>query len=66
MVLPELLLTTLCISSKTTAELYNTFYDAGRYVNRCVLLSAEGPSSKDGVYSFVAVAIKTHADIKDM
>jgi 1,4-dihydroxy-2-naphthoyl-CoA synthase len=50
---------------KTTAELYNAFYDAGRYVNRVVLLSA-GPSSKDGVYSFAAVAIKTHADIKDM
>jgi naphthoate synthase len=38
---------------KTTSELYEAFYDA--YEDRTigvVLLSAEGPSSKDGVYSF--------------
>lgn len=38
---------------KTTSELYDAFYDA--YEDRnigVVLLSAEGPSSKDGVYSF--------------
>jgi hypothetical protein len=31
-----------------------------------VLLSAEGPSSKDGVYSFVAVEIKMHVVIRVM
>jgi naphthoate synthase len=47
--------------------LYNAFYDAQEDTSiGVVLLSAEGPSSKDGVYSFAAVAIKTHADIKDM
>jgi naphthoate synthase len=38
---------------KTTSELYDAFYDANEDVNiGVVLLSAEGPSSKDGVYSF--------------
>ena len=38
---------------KTTKELYEAFYDAQEDVNiGVVLLSAEGPSSKDGVYSF--------------
>ena len=38
---------------KTTKELYDAFYDAGEDINiGVVLLSAEGPSSKDGVYSF--------------
>ncbi|HEY5688466.1 MAG TPA: enoyl-CoA hydratase-related protein, partial [Yeosuana sp.] len=38
---------------KTTSELYDAFYDAGEDVNiGVVLLSAEGPSTKDGVYSF--------------
>ena len=38
---------------KTTKELYDAFYDAQEDVNiGVVLLSAEGPSSKDGVYSF--------------
>jgi naphthoate synthase len=38
---------------KTTKELYDAFYDAGDDVNiGVVLLSAEGPSTKDGVYSF--------------
>ena len=38
---------------KTTAELYNAFYDAQEDTSiGVVLLSAEGPSSKDGVYSF--------------
>ena len=38
---------------KTTKELYDAFYDAGEDVDiGVVLLSAEGPSSKDGVYSF--------------
>jgi len=38
---------------KTTKELYDAFYDAGEDVNiGVVLLSAEGPSTKDGVYSF--------------
>jgi naphthoate synthase len=38
---------------KTTAELYNAFYDAQEDTSiGVVLLSAEGPSSKDGIYSF--------------
>jgi len=38
---------------KTTSELYNAFCDANEDVNiGVVLLSAEGPSSKDGVWSF--------------
>ena len=38
---------------KTTKELYDAFYDASEDVNiGVVLLSAEGPSTKDGVYSF--------------
>ena len=37
----------------TTKELYEAFYDAQEDVNiGVVLLTAEGPSSKDGVYSF--------------
>ena len=38
---------------KTTTELLDAFYDAYEDINiGVVLLSAEGPSSKDGVYSF--------------
>jgi naphthoate synthase len=38
---------------KTTKELYEAFYDAGEDVNiGVVLLSSEGPSTKDGIYSF--------------
>ena len=38
---------------KTTSELYNAFYDAQEDTSiGVVLLSAEGPSSKDGIYSF--------------
>ncbi len=38
---------------KTTSELYDAFYDANEDVNiGVVLLSSEGPSSKDGKYSF--------------
>ena len=38
---------------KTTSELYNAFYDAQEDTSiGVVLLSAEGPSTKDGVYSF--------------
>ncbi|MDO3695449.1 1,4-dihydroxy-2-naphthoyl-CoA synthase [Wenyingzhuangia sp. chi5] len=38
---------------KTTSELYDAFYDAQEDPNiGVVLLSAEGPSTKDGVYSF--------------
>ena len=38
---------------KTTAELYDAFYDAHEDADiGVVLLSAEGPSTKDGVYSF--------------
>ena len=38
---------------KTTSELYDAFYDANEDTSiGVVLLSAEGPSSKDGVYSF--------------
>jgi len=38
---------------KTTSELYDAFYDANEDVNiGVVLLSAEGPSTKDGVWSF--------------
>jgi naphthoate synthase len=39
------------LSSKTTSELYSAFYDAQEDTIGVVLLSAEGPSSKDGVYS---------------
>jgi|TARA_Y100000385_G_scaffold21592_1_gene21169 naphthoate synthase len=38
---------------KTTSELYEAFYDANEDTSiGVVLLSAEGPSPKDGVYSF--------------
>lgn len=38
---------------KTTSELYEAFYDAQEDASiGVVLLSAEGPSTKDGVYSF--------------
>ena len=38
---------------KTTSELYQAFYDAQEDTSiGVVLLSAEGPSSKDGIYSF--------------
>jgi len=38
---------------KTTSELYDAFYDAQEDESiGVVLLSAEGPSTKDGVYSF--------------
>ncbi|MBT8285651.1 MAG: 1,4-dihydroxy-2-naphthoyl-CoA synthase [Flavobacteriaceae bacterium] len=38
---------------KTTKELYEAFYDAQEDTSiGVILLSAEGPSSKDGVYSF--------------
>ena len=38
---------------KTTSELYQAFYDAQEDTSiGVVLLSAEGPSPKDGVYSF--------------
>ncbi len=38
---------------KTTSELYDALYDANEDVNiGVVLLSAEGPSSKDGIWSF--------------
>ena len=38
---------------KTTLELYQAFYDANEDTSiGVVLLSAEGPSSEDGVYSF--------------
>ena len=38
---------------KTTSELYSAFYDAAEDSSiGVVLLSAEGPSTKDGVYSF--------------
>jgi naphthoate synthase len=38
---------------QTTSELYDAFLDAREDINiGVVLLSAEGPSSKDGVYSF--------------
>jgi len=38
---------------QTTSELYEAFYDAQEDASiGVVLLSAEGPSSKDGVYSF--------------
>jgi hypothetical protein len=47
------------LSSKTTSELYSAFYDAQEDTSLGFLLSAEGPSSKDGVYSFVVVEIKT-------
>ena len=38
---------------KTTSELYQAFYDAQEDTSiGVVLLSAEGPSTKDGVHSF--------------
>ena len=38
---------------KTTSELYDAFYDANEDTSiGVVLLSAEGPSTKDGVWSF--------------
>ena len=38
---------------KTTSELYQALYDANEDTSiGVVLLSAEGPSSKDGIYSF--------------
>ena len=38
---------------KTTSELYDAFYDANEDVTiGVVLLSAEGPSTKDGIWSF--------------
>ncbi len=38
---------------KTTKELYEAFYDAQEDTSiGVVLLSAEGPSTKDGIYSF--------------
>ena len=38
---------------KTTLELHQALYDASEDTNiGVVLLSAEGPSSKDGIYSF--------------
>ena len=38
---------------KTTSELYEAFYDAQEDTSiGVILLSAEGPSTKDGVYSF--------------
>jgi len=38
---------------KTTSELYKAFYDAQEDTSiGVVLLSAEGPSTKDGIYSF--------------
>ncbi len=38
---------------KTTSELYQAFYDTQEDTSiGVILLSAEGPSTKDGVYSF--------------
>ena len=38
---------------KTTKELYDAFYDAQEDTSiGVILLSAEGPSPKDGIYSF--------------
>ena len=38
---------------KTTSELYQAFYDAQEDTSiGVVLLSAEGPSTKDGIWSF--------------
>ena len=38
---------------KTTSELYDAMYDATEDVDiGVVLLSAEGPSTKDGIWSF--------------
>lgn len=52
---------------QTTSELYDAFLDAREDVNiGVVLLSAEGPSSKDGVYSFCSGEIKKQGDTKAM
>ena len=51
---------------KTTSELLQAFHDAQEDTSiGVVLLSAEGPSPKDGVYSFCSVAIKKLAVNKD-
>ena len=50
---------------KTTSELYKAFYDATEDTSiGAVLLSAEGPSTKDGVWSFCSEEIKRLEDIK--
>ena len=52
---------------KTTSELYRAFYDVQEDPSiGVVLLSAEGPSTKDGVYSFCSEEIKTQEGIKAM
>ena len=49
---------------KTTSELYDAFYDANEDTSiGVVLLSAEGPSTKDGVYSFCSGAKSDSANI---
>ena len=52
---------------KTTSELYKAFYDAQEDTTiGVVLLSAEGPSTKDGNGHFVVVGTKRPEDIKAM
>jgi len=52
---------------QTTSELIDALHDATIDTSiGVVLISAEGPSPKDGVYSFLVVAIKKLVDIKDM
>ena len=56
-VLPESLLIdpkfAMPLGPKTAKELYDAFYDAKEDINiGVILLTGEGPSPKDGVYSF--------------
>ena len=52
---------------KTTAELLDAFHNAQEDTSLgVVLLSAEGPSSRDGIYSFCSGVIKKHVAIKAM
>jgi hypothetical protein len=46
---------------KQQPELYQAFMMLKKILRYWCLLSAEGPSSKDGVYSFVVVEIKARA-----
>ena len=52
---------------KTTSELYDAFYDAQEDTSiGVILLSAEGPSPKDGVYAFCSGGISVPVAIRDM
>jgi 1,4-dihydroxy-2-naphthoyl-CoA synthase len=57
----------MLFAQKRLLNFFKLFHDAHEDTSvGVVLLSAEGPSSKDGVWSFVLVATKKLEDIKDM